>query len=103
MNAVKLLLPFFLINQFTELHDKHATAQKEISELNSKTVEMEYDLQKTQHQIEKLIKRINEMQEQGKGGSGGGFPKGFFGPGANQQVCLIYLGIHKQFNFITSS
>lgn len=32
-----------------------------MNDLNTKLQDMQYDLQKSQHQVEKLIKRINEI------------------------------------------
>ncbi|XP_065054662.1 E3 ubiquitin-protein ligase Bre1-like [Rhopilema esculentum] len=48
-------------SEFSDIHDRYSTSQREMSDLNTKFQDMQYDLQKSQHQVEKLIKRINEM------------------------------------------
>lgn len=54
--------------EFSGIHDKYSTAQKEIFDLNTKVQDMQYDFQKSQHQVEKLINRINEISNE-KGGA----------------------------------
>ena len=49
--------------QFYDLRDKYAVAQKELSELNNKLQDSEYELQKSTHRVDNLVKRMNEMEE----------------------------------------
>ena len=55
------VVDFTISFQFSDIHDRYSTSQREMSDLNTKFQDMQYDLQKSQHQVEKLIKRINEM------------------------------------------
>lgn len=52
---------FTFSSKFSDIHDRYSTSQKEINDMNSKLQDMQYDLQKSQNQVEKLIKRINEI------------------------------------------
>jgi len=56
--------------EFSELHDNLATSQKELNDMNTKVQDTEYDLQKANHQIEKLIAKLNEMQQELRSGGG---------------------------------
>ena len=60
-------MPYYF-SKFSDIHDRYSTSQKEINDLNTKLQDMQYDLQKSQHQVEKLIKRINEISTS-KGGA----------------------------------
>lgn len=52
--------------KFAELRDKYAITQNELSEKNTSLQEAEYDLQKRNHRVEKLIKRLTEVEKQCK-------------------------------------
>ena len=46
-------------------------AQKEISQLNTQVQDAEYDLQKAAHRVEKLVKRLTEVEVRAKQADGG--------------------------------
>lgn len=52
--------------QFSEIRDKYALTNREISELNTQIQDSEYDLQKANHRVENLVKRLNELEEMRK-------------------------------------
>ncbi|KAK3702074.1 hypothetical protein QZH41_014762 [Actinostola sp. cb2023] len=52
--------------EFSEIRDKYALKQREISELNTQLQDSEYDLQKANHRVENLVKRLNELEEMKK-------------------------------------
>ncbi|XP_028400648.1 E3 ubiquitin-protein ligase BRE1B-like [Dendronephthya gigantea] len=52
--------------EFAELRNKYAMAQDELSEKNTSLQEAEYDLQKRNHRVERLLKRLSEVEKQCK-------------------------------------
>ena len=52
--------------QFAELRDKYAKSQEELSEKNTSLQDAEYDLQKRNHRVERLLKRLGEVEKQCK-------------------------------------
>lgn len=52
--------------EFSEIRDKYALAQKEISQLNTKLQDAAYELQKANHRVENLVKRLNELEDMNK-------------------------------------
>mgnify|MGYP002803978355 CR=1 FL=1 len=52
--------------EFAELRDKYAVSQDELSEKNTSLQEAEYDLQKRNHRVERLLKRLSEVEKQSK-------------------------------------
>ena len=68
--------------QFYDLRDKYALAQKEISQLNNKLQDAEYDLQKSNHRVDNLVKRMNEMEEAKKK-----MPEGEVAEGSSSSSC----------------
>ena len=57
-------------------------AQKEISQLNNKLQDAEYDLQKSNHRVDNLVKRMNEMEEAKKK-----MPEGEVAEGSSSSSC----------------
>ena len=52
--------------QFSEIRDKYALAQKEISQLNTQLQDGAYELQKANHRVDNLVKRLNELEDVNK-------------------------------------
>ena len=52
--------------QFSEIRDKYALAQKEIAQLNTQLQDAQYELQKANHRVENLVKRLNELEDVNK-------------------------------------
>lgn len=52
--------------QFSEIRDKYALAQKEISQLNTELQDATYELQKANHRVDNLVKRLNELEDMNK-------------------------------------
>lgn len=52
--------------QFSEIRDKYALAQKEISQLNTELQDAAYELQKANHRVDNLVKRLNELEDVNK-------------------------------------
>ena len=52
--------------QFSEIRDKYALAQKEIAQLNTEVQDATYDLQKANHRVDNLVKRLNELEDMNK-------------------------------------
>ncbi|XP_048583157.1 E3 ubiquitin-protein ligase BRE1B isoform X2 [Nematostella vectensis] len=48
--------------EFSEIRDKYALTSKEISGLNTQLQDSEYELQKANHRVENLVKRLNEQE-----------------------------------------
>lgn len=49
--------------QFSEIRDKYALGQKEIAQLNTEVQDASYDLQKANHRVANLVKRLNELED----------------------------------------
>ncbi|PFX20960.1 E3 ubiquitin-protein ligase Bre1-like [Stylophora pistillata] len=49
--------------EFSEIRDKYALAQKEIAQLNTQVQDASYDLQKANHRVANLVKRLNELED----------------------------------------
>lgn len=62
--------------EYTVLRDKLDTLQKDLNEANTRAQDTDYDLQKANKQVEKLIKRISDMQSSGKGSGSSSGPGG---------------------------
>ena len=54
------------ICQFSEIRDKYALAQKEIAQLNTELQDATYELQKANHRVDNLVKRLNELEDMNK-------------------------------------
>ena len=52
--------------QFSEIRDKYALAQKEIAQLNTELQDATYELQKANHRVDNLVKRLNELEDMNK-------------------------------------
>ena len=52
--------------QFSEIRDKYALAQKEIAQLNTQLQDAQYELQKANHRVDNLVKRLNELEDVNK-------------------------------------
>ncbi|KAK2562230.1 E3 ubiquitin-protein ligase BRE1B, partial [Acropora cervicornis] len=52
--------------EFSEIRDKYALAQKEISQLNTQLQDGAYELQKANHRVDNLVKRLNELEDVNK-------------------------------------
>ena len=52
--------------QFSEIRDKYALAQKEIAQLNTELQDAKYELQKADHRVDNLVKRLNELEDVNK-------------------------------------
>ena len=52
--------------QFSEIRDKYALAQKEIAQLNTELQDGTYELQKANHRVDNLVKRLNELEDMNK-------------------------------------
>lgn len=52
--------------EFSEIRDKYALAQKEISQLNTELQDALYELQKANHRVDNLVKRLNELEDVNK-------------------------------------
>lgn len=75
--------------EFSEIRDKYALAQKEISQLNTQLQDGAYELQKANHRVDNLVKRLNELEDVNKrlreGNTAPGEP-GVAGPVQNDEV-----------------
>lgn len=52
--------------EFSEIRDKYALAQKEIAQLNTELQDATYELQKANHRVDNLVKRLNELEDMNK-------------------------------------
>lgn len=75
--------------EFSEIRDKYALAQKEIAQLNTELQDAKYELQKADHRVDNLVKRLNELEDVNKrlreGNTALGEP-GESGPAQNDEV-----------------
>ncbi|XP_015774582.1 PREDICTED: E3 ubiquitin-protein ligase BRE1A-like [Acropora digitifera] len=99
--------------EFSEIRDKYALAQKEISQLNTQLQDGAYELQKANHRVDNLVKRLNELEDVNKrlreGNTAPGEP-GVAGPvqvirffSHNRFIELWHLGIFFQVNHMPES
>ncbi|XP_068677983.1 E3 ubiquitin-protein ligase BRE1B-like [Montipora foliosa] len=75
--------------EFSEIRDKYALCQKEISQVNTELQDAAYELQKANHRVENLVKRLNELEDLNKrlreGNATPGEP-GVAGPAQNDEI-----------------
>lgn len=71
--------------EFSEIRDKYALAQKEISQLNTELQDAAYELQKANHRVDNLVKRLNELEDMNKKLREGNTAPGEAGDGGTTQ------------------
>ena len=75
--------------QFSEIRDKYALAQKEIAQLNTELQDATYELQKANHRVDNLVKRLNELEDMNKRLREGNTAPGESGESEPVQVIMV--------------
>lgn len=86
----------YMYFQFSEIRDKYALAQKEISQLNTELQDALYELQKANHRVDNLVKRLNELEDVNKRLRDGNTAPGEQGDSGPAQVKSKWCMVPKQ-------
>lgn len=91
-----IICKYIIQFQFSEIRDKYALAQKEISQLNTELQDASYELQKANHRVDNLVKRLNELEDMNKKLREGNTAPGEAGDGGTTQVIRQGQVLHGQ-------